>query len=538
MSLLEVVNVAYKADIKQYEKSMNRAKKLLDGFFMDAAKYAAGNILANVFQAGVQGLVSFAKEALNSIGAANDLSSSLGTTVQALRELQFAGKLVGADAQTVQGALSKMTQLIGEAFQGSETAAAGFENLGLSIQELNAGDAYENFRKVQEAIRNLPTPAMKAAAAVDAFGKAGVKMLPLINSDLDKARENFKLIAGEVSDIDVASIDSAGDAVDKLWTMAEGLGVSIAAGIAPYASQLIEDFIEWGRVGEQSGGAVAQGVDQAKESALTFNNVIDESKVFLLGIKTAIEVVVYAFGFAASFMVSAVESVINSMKRLVAKIPGASELFGDWLDEDTTAWNAAMGFADAAKESVDEYTRATRQLEENTGKTNALSDFFERAETNARKAGKEMREYRELMREASKAAQMKDREEAKQKKADDKQVDDLLKMADGIRDRIKTPFEKFQDSVKELVALRNVGLLSPEELSRAAEMFGKTATDALGKDKKSVGTFESVGALVSVQGLAGSTRKVEVSDPQLKQVNATLLRLLAANEKDSAIVLG
>lgn len=106
------------------------------------------------------------------------------------------------------------------------------------------------------------------------------------------------------------------------------------------------------------------------------------------------------------------------------------------------------------------------------------------------------------------------------------------RFADGVKEEIKSPLEKFQDDLLRLKGAFDEGFLTPEQFSKGAEMFGSKFEKGLDIDPslKSNGAAGSItSSRVSVEGLArGQAGKVQkVESEQLNQANALLAQLVA-----------
>ena len=73
-----------------------------------------------------------------------------------------------------------MTSVIGDAMAGNKQAVAAFDHLGLSISELSKLKADEAFRRISDAVANIPNAYERASVAQDVFGKgAKERLVPL-----------------------------------------------------------------------------------------------------------------------------------------------------------------------------------------------------------------------------------------------------------------------------------------------------------------------------------------------------------------------
>lgn len=132
-----------------------------------------------------------------------DISSKTKLSTGFLQEIEFAGKLVGVSLDDISSSAVKLSANIG---QGDKI----FGQLGLSLEKLQTLNADQQFEAVAAAIASIKDPTIQAAAAIEAFGKGGTALLPLIRSDMEGAREEARRL-GIVLGSDLIA---AGDALD------------------------------------------------------------------------------------------------------------------------------------------------------------------------------------------------------------------------------------------------------------------------------------------------------------------------------------
>lgn len=178
--------------------------------------------------AGIGGIVAFTAAATKGLvdlgGKLSDLSEQTGLSTTTLQELRFAGSLVGVSMESAAGAVGKMQKAIVE----GDTV---FARLGLNLEKLRKLDTGAQFDAVAAAIRSIKDPAQQTTAAMEAFGKGGVSILPLIKSDTAAAREEFHRLGLEISEPTAAAADALGDEFTKVGLAFEGVKNQLAAGI-------------------------------------------------------------------------------------------------------------------------------------------------------------------------------------------------------------------------------------------------------------------------------------------------------------------
>ena len=203
------------------------------GGVIAGATTALTNFAVNAASQAVSKLADLTAQAFKTIDAQAKLAESFDANINGLRGITYAGELAGSSAEEVGNAFGFMTKFLGDALNGEQKNIETIDKLGLSLFDLTKVEGDQAFLNIAEAIAKIPTAGQRAAAAMDVFGKAGKKMLPLITSDIKAAQEEFKKMGGFLKDGDAKGIENANDAISKLVTQITILVETIATRIAP-----------------------------------------------------------------------------------------------------------------------------------------------------------------------------------------------------------------------------------------------------------------------------------------------------------------
>jgi len=221
---------------------------------LDVAASKVKGALSNIFQGIGQGIgqavftqatsaiTSMAGAITNSVTKVIDLGSSLtdlsartGVSVEGLQRLEFAAKMSG-------GSLADVTTAIGKMQKGITEGDEVFRQLGLSLEGLRKLNPEQQFTAVAESIRKIQDPAQQTTAALAAFGKGALALLPAIKAgfvDVGKEAERLGLI---MSTNTAAAADELGDKLGVLGTMWDALTRNIGAVIV--SSQSVHTLID------------------------------------------------------------------------------------------------------------------------------------------------------------------------------------------------------------------------------------------------------------------------------------------------------
>lgn len=163
-----------------------------------------------------------------------------GIAIQSFAELGYAAEQSGASIEELDNAIGRMQANIVDAAEGTGDAVSAFRRLGLSAAELKSLSPEDQFLAIAEAVGRIEDPTERSAIAMDVFGKAGRKLIPLLNSGpaglraLRNEAANMRL--GEAA---IAGV-RLGDAIGKARRSFTGLQTQIGAALEPLLTQIAE----------------------------------------------------------------------------------------------------------------------------------------------------------------------------------------------------------------------------------------------------------------------------------------------------------
>jgi hypothetical protein len=196
------------ASLGRLEQSSQQAGGGFNASFAKiAGATAVGELAVKAFTGIVDGAFAAARatvqgfsEALNLGGALSDLAAQSGETAGTLLLLQRAFDNTGIGAEAVGPTLAKLSDKIVAASEGSKEAAIAFGRMGISAAELQGKLPNEQLAIVASGISGIEDPAVRAATAIDLFGKSGAKLLPLLTNFSGEMTE-ARATVGSLADI-------------------------------------------------------------------------------------------------------------------------------------------------------------------------------------------------------------------------------------------------------------------------------------------------------------------------------------------------
>lgn len=150
-------------------------------------------------------------------------------------KLSNAGEKMQKVGGKMQTGLKTLVERMDQSAQGTGKGAEAFEQLGLSATDLNGKLKSQElmFEETVKKLQEIPEGAEKSKLAFDLFGKAGLELMPLLNSaggsvdDLkNKAKELGIVISDEAIDAGVQFTDQMDQMKRSLGSMATQIGVA------------------------------------------------------------------------------------------------------------------------------------------------------------------------------------------------------------------------------------------------------------------------------------------------------------------------
>ncbi|WP_263147977.1 hypothetical protein [Pseudomonas sp. RIT-PI-AD] len=245
-------------------KAFAEADSQFERFAANAKK--AGGVIAAALTVGA--LESWIKTNVDAIDLTGELAERTGMAASEFAGLQYAAKFASIESEGLAAALAKFNQNVGKAAEGTQAQAAAFGKVGVEIrnQEGNIKPLGQLFSEVAGKIAAMPDGVNKSALAIELFGKAGTKLLPLLNMGAD----GIGRLKQEAADLGVVLedevYDAAGkfnDTLDVLETAAQGAGQKFTAELIPAlntVSGLLLEYTKDTNSASASSSAMAAGI--------------------------------------------------------------------------------------------------------------------------------------------------------------------------------------------------------------------------------------------------------------------------------------
>jgi hypothetical protein len=218
---------------------LRRAQKRLEAFGQGLR--SAGIRLAGIGTAAVTALLGSVKVFSNMGDALDKMSLRTGVSVESLSELGFAAEQSGADLETLENGLKFMQRSLVDAAKGSATAQQALSLLGLSVADLSGLSPEKHFKLLADRLSKIPDPALRTALAMEIFGRAGTKLLPLLSTGaagIEELQAQARSLGLTVSTQTAKDAAELNDTLNILWRVVKQGVFAIGGALAPTIKDL------------------------------------------------------------------------------------------------------------------------------------------------------------------------------------------------------------------------------------------------------------------------------------------------------------
>ncbi len=246
------------------------------------------------------------------------MSARTGISVEALSELGYAAEQSGADLEMLEGGVRKMQKFLVEAAQGSKGAGDTLSKLGLRLSDLGRLSPDQQFELLADRISKIQDPAIRAATAMEVFGKTGTSLLPMMQDGakgIEALKQQARDLGLVISTEDAKAAETFGDTLDDLWKVIKSGVFAIGAALAPLLQDLATSAIRVAKV-------TADWVRQNKGLIVTIFKIaagVAAAGAVLVVLGTLISGVGAAFGVAAS-LITGIGTVLGVLGTVIGAL--------------------------------------------------------------------------------------------------------------------------------------------------------------------------------------------------------------------------
>ncbi len=335
----------------------------------DAAEHAreAGEATGKNFGEGLTMILAavaatFLDKLHEAFGEATELAEDLknaaietGDSIGNVQRLSYAFATVGVKSEEATRSIVMLQRKLQEAGSAS-TGRSIFERAGLDPKAMMNNPASKNIELIADKMHSLSTAAQRSDLAMQAFGRAGIKLIPILTEGGEHLKELEKQADTAGAVISTEDVDALDELREKLNQVAETGKAFFASFLAPFAgffkaiAQAIQDtYAAFEKLSSDSKlavifGAVAAAVGLAAEGMEAFRPILGSliSKEVLAGL---LSVTAFIQAMVPIVALAGVAWATNfgSMKTIVFELSGAIQT---WWQNLTAAFSQ---IADDAK---------------------------------------------------------------------------------------------------------------------------------------------------------------------------------------------
>lgn len=482
------------ADTSKLRSEMEEAKKTVafsaDGMkkAADAAKFALGGLMGIASIAAFKGMVDAVIEGQ---GAMHDLAQSTGLSVAALGQFKSVGALTGTSAESIAGAVTKLSKNFASLDDEGKGAAVALKALGINFDEFKNMSPEERMLAVAKSMSGFKDGADKSAAAMMLFGKEGAKLVPYLNDLGAEADEIAKKLTDQekaAKAAGAAMADAYGDNLVKIKKESEGWKKDVAMGLLPVMYETSEVFLK------MSGGA---GGLKEKISQLAKDGTFAEWGRNLLTIFSYVIDVVQVLW-------RVVESVVKFVTGYVATVVASFSGIGDALAAFAKGdFKGAMDAMGRAGQEVKTITVAAGESIMDTWSTPTMGATFrarmadmkgvQATSGDTRKEMSKLSDVIEQQKEAQKRAAEAEKEAEAARKAHTQAVKSQMQALDKLGEAVEAKNETLRRELalgRELTPVEKELVKLDEELAKAKKIMSAAEYEAA--EKKAQTTRQSI----------------------------------------------
>ena len=242
----------------QLPEGAQKAVQSLNGINAGAALAVTG--LGLVVAAVVKtekALISMTKESAAYVDNILTMSQTTGQSAEQLQEFSYATELIDVSMDTLQGSLTKLTNNMQNAINGTGDAKSAFEQLGISLTNADGSmrSANDVFYDAIDALGEVQNATERDALSMDIFGRSAQDLNPLIIQGSDTLKDYAKEAHDVGYVLDNEALEALGavdDGFQRLQKTQESVKNQMAAEFAPYLTDFYEKITKLIKDGGQA----------------------------------------------------------------------------------------------------------------------------------------------------------------------------------------------------------------------------------------------------------------------------------------------
>jgi hypothetical protein len=358
------LNVIIGSSIKGFTKGLKRAREATKTFSKGFGKLAG---LASAVGAALTAAFSInsIRTAMNDMDSLAKTSARLGFAADKLAAYEHAAKKAGIETSAFRKAVQGMMRNVQDAAEGTGEVVQAFKDLGINAGDLVNLAPEDQLRVIADAMAGVESSTKRVQLAYDIFGGRGVALLNLLmdgSSALDEATARAEQLGLAFTNIQLAQIEEANDAMLDLKTLFGAVSRAAAFVLGPILTGLSNQFIDMAAEGRDTTERLIAGFAAIGKAILKVTDIWAILKASVVSLKAIAEgvflAVVKGLGWVVDKLADALSLLASfaGVAQTLAKIAGvewAANLAGDLRD----AVAAAGLVSRALEDSISDYSQ-------------------------------------------------------------------------------------------------------------------------------------------------------------------------------------
>lgn len=203
--------------------------------------------------AAIAGLVALGKSIYNFVSGINEqvkeiqqLARQLRSSFRTTLELRQFANVAGASFSDISSSISNLNTVIGQTNLNDPTLLSTFEQLGLSVDQLNNETATQRLQTIFDALNQINDPAQRFALGLRIFGSSFQELdAAFQGTNLQDAIEDVNEFQAQIDPEQLARFNREQARLNFAW---EQLWVQIGSDLIPITTSFITWMIRLGRV--------------------------------------------------------------------------------------------------------------------------------------------------------------------------------------------------------------------------------------------------------------------------------------------------
>jgi len=172
------------------------------------------------------------------------MSARTGISVESLSELAYAAELGGTSIESFENGVRRMQRTLVDAASGMSSAQDSLALLGLTVEDLDGLSPEKQFKLIADRLSRIEDPTVRAAAAMQMFGRSGTELLPMMSAGaagIEQLQAQARALGLTMSGEDAKAAEIFTDTLSTLWKVLKMAVFTIGSALAP----ILQEAAQW-----------------------------------------------------------------------------------------------------------------------------------------------------------------------------------------------------------------------------------------------------------------------------------------------------